>query len=173
MKWSGEEVNGIAVDGATLPVLQADAVARRVSSLLGLHPGTVQIVGVHVPDFGFGRCVVLGVRKQGPGEGAAAIEAAWALLDETDGGGAADFVIAVDHTVDVADHERVFFHLCANCDPGRDLLRSGARIGFDATAKLPGDDRNGHAVRAFPPILVMDGDVSRRVTARAAEFGLG
>jgi 3-polyprenyl-4-hydroxybenzoate decarboxylase len=60
--------------------------------------------------------------------------------------GSADFVIAVDAPIDLRDWQSVLFHWCANTDPGRDLhverraqgAGTSARIGFDATRKLPG-----------------------------------
>jgi 4-hydroxy-3-polyprenylbenzoate decarboxylase len=120
----------------------------------------------HEPPFARGRAAFLAVRKCQPRQGAAAIEQYWR------DGGAADFVIAVDAAVDLADWRQVFFHLCANADPGRDMLRSGRRVGFDATGKMPGDERYGQPVRDYPPIIAMGEDLERRIDARAAAFGL-
>ena len=51
-------------------------------------------------------------------------------------------------------------------------MRSGRRIGFDATTKIPGeDDRGRMPVRDFPPILEMDPNIVRRVNERWAEYG--
>jgi 3-polyprenyl-4-hydroxybenzoate decarboxylase len=62
-------------------------------------------------------------------------------------------------------------------DPGRDLARESTgtargRIAIDATAKMPGDERNGQPVREWPPYLTMSPDVARRVDERAMELGL-
>ena len=75
-------------------------------------------------------------------------------------------------SVDVHDEDATMFHLWANTDPGRDLHRRGHRLGFDATGKLPGDARHGQPVRPFPPFQAMSPEITDRVTARAAEFGL-
>jgi len=118
--------------------------------------------GVRFPAFGRGRCAFVAVDKRAAGDGARAVEA---LLGE------ADFVIAVDRSVDLADTDAVLFHWCANSDAGRDLHRRGAAVGFDATPKVPGDARHGQPVRDFPPLLAMSDDVRRRVSDRWAEYG--
>jgi 3-polyprenyl-4-hydroxybenzoate decarboxylase len=73
----------------------------------------------------------------------------------------------------------VFFHFCANTDPGRDIVLEsrthgtmGGRIGFDATRKLPGDERHGQPVRDFPPLLRMDEATRALVDRRWHEYGL-
>jgi 4-hydroxy-3-polyprenylbenzoate decarboxylase len=119
-----------------------------------------------LPEFGLGRLAFVQVDKREAGDGARAIEAAW----ERTG---ADFVIAVDARARLGDPDHVLFHWCANCDPARDLHVRGHRIGFDATAKLPGDARNGAPVRDYPPPLVMSDDVVRKVKERWEEYGLG
>ncbi len=141
-KVRGEEVNGIPVTGA-LPM-------RRPP----------QRDGVVWPEFGRGRCAFVAVDKRAPGDGARAVEA---LLDD------ADFVIAVDGDTDLSDSDAVLFRWCANSDPGRDLFRKGKAIGFDATRKMPGDERNGEPVRDYPPILAMDEATKARVTRYAPE----
>jgi len=130
-KVPGEEVNGVPL-GSPRPPLASPA-----------------LPGVVFPDFGLGRLAFVGVEKRGAGDGARAIERAWAESG-------ADFVVAVDASVDLADPDAVLFHWTANMDPGRDLHRRGARIGFDATPKVPGDARNGLPVRPYPPPLRRD-----------------
>jgi 4-hydroxy-3-polyprenylbenzoate decarboxylase len=92
-------------------------------------------------------------------------------------------IVVVDEHVDVHDYEQVFFYLCANLDPARDVELSegpidqldhattvqalGGKIGFDATAKGPGEGR-----REWPPEIEMTADVRARVDARWAELGL-
>lgn len=90
-----------------------------------------------------------------------------------------DFLIVVDQVCDFGSLESVLFHLTANADPGRDLMRTGRFIGFDATHKTandvhrePGDLRR-HDVRDFPPILKMDEAIRERVTRRWEEYGFG
>ena len=139
-KWPGEEVNGCAVDG---PPPTPDATPDAASL-----PG---VAAAAFPDFGRGRCLFLAVDKREPGQGVAAIERAWDAFPAP----AADLVVAVDAAVDVRDHDEVLFHLGAQCDPGRDLHRRDARVGFDATTKLPGDERGGQPVRPYPPIMTV------------------
>ena len=119
-----------------------------------------------LPEFGLGRLAFVAVDKHEPGDGARAIEAAW----ERTG---ADFVIAVDARTNLADPDDAFFRWCANTDPGRDLHARGGRIGFDATAKVAGDARNGQPVRAYPPPQVMSGEVMQLVKERWEQYGLG
>ncbi|NOG54555.1 MAG: UbiD family decarboxylase [Planctomycetes bacterium] len=81
-------------------------------------------------------------------------------------------VFVVGPQCDVEDDEQVLFHWCANTDPGRDMVRSGCRIGFDATIKSALPSESGGGVRDFPPILTMRDDVRERVTQRWREYGL-
>jgi 4-hydroxy-3-polyprenylbenzoate decarboxylase len=167
-RWPGEEVAGVALgEGPSAPepalVAEALAAARR----------SEHVAGIAAPAFGGGRCVFAGVPKERAGQGGAAIEAVWQSI----GGRAAlrfagDCVVAVDAGVDLADADAVLFDLGAQFDPGRDLHRRGHRVGFDATTKLPGDERHGQPVRPFPPRIVMDQATRRRVAERAAAFGL-
>lgn len=94
-------------------------------------------------------CLFIAIDKTQGGQGSCAIHAAM------DAHPRARFVIAVDKEVDVSDWEQVFFYMCANADPGRDTVRRGSRLGFDATAKMPGDERRGQGVRDFPPVLTL------------------
>ena len=143
-KIAGEEVNGIAI-----------STQKRMASN-----------HAHAPKFGLGRLAFARVDKARAGDGARAIEAMWNQIS------GADFIIAVDQSVDITNWQEVFFHLCANCDPSRDMLKREHRIAFDATSKLPGDERHGQPVRDFPPILSMDHQTRLRVNQQAAEFGL-
>ena len=128
--------------------------------------GAGGITGVTLPGFGRNRCVFVAVDKTGPGQGRQAIEQVWER-------GPADLVIAVDGDTDLADWEQVLFRMCANADPGRDLVRSEHRLGIDATRKLPGDEHNGQPVRDFPPVMEMSEPVRQRVAERWGEYGLG
>jgi 4-hydroxy-3-polyprenylbenzoate decarboxylase len=161
-RMDGEDVNGIPV---TEPINACDIEMVRANAHALI--GRARISGVSVPSFGVGRCVFLAVEKQAAGDGRSAIEAGW---DSFEAGG--DMVVAVDASVDVANWEDVWFHVGANADPGRDRLQQGHRLGIDATPKVPGDERGGRAVRDFPPILRMDADITDKVTACAADFGL-
>jgi 4-hydroxy-3-polyprenylbenzoate decarboxylase len=158
-KIPGEEVNGIVLDSSLrIDVTPTDC--NRWAS-----------ANVVAPNFGEGRCAFLSVEKQGSGDGARAIQSLWS--DPT--AQHVNFIIAVDSTVNLRDWQSVFFHWCANTDPGRDLHRCDQRIAFDATHKLPGDERNGQwggPVRDFPPLIEMSADIKQRIEARRAEFGL-
>jgi 4-hydroxy-3-polyprenylbenzoate decarboxylase len=153
----GEEVHGVPAHHNPDGVDRREAARRLLEAL----PDRSAITGIAVPAFGLGRCVFVGVDKTAAGFGAAAIEAVW---NATAGAGdeatlIADFIVAVDASVDLHDHDAVLFHLCANADPGRDLHRRDHRIAFDATAKMPGDERHGQPVRRFPPIVDMGDEV--------------
>ena len=47
--------------------------------------------------------------------------------------GQRSFRLVLDADVDLSDADQVLFRWTANCDPGRDQVRNGHRIGFDAT----------------------------------------
>jgi 4-hydroxy-3-polyprenylbenzoate decarboxylase len=96
-------------------------------------------------------------------------------------------IVVVDDDVDVHDHEAVLFHLCANCDPGRDIeivngpldildhaaprLGAGHKIGLDATRKIQGEEVNGNPVRDWPTILKMSPEIVSLVERRWKEYG--
>ncbi|MBT8484793.1 MAG: UbiD family decarboxylase [Phycisphaerales bacterium] len=160
-RMTGEEVGGY--DLTPPPPADREAVTRRLEPLAG-HDAIDRIT---VPAVGGGRVVFASVRKTAAGQGAAAIDRIFAATDT-----GADFVVAVDEDADVGDWSDTFFHLCANADPGRDLHRRGARLGIDATRKLPGDERNGQPVRDYPPIIQMTETVRERVEMHRGEFGL-
>ncbi|MDH3590678.1 MAG: UbiD family decarboxylase, partial [Planctomycetota bacterium] len=144
-KVAGEEVNGIAIDG-TLP------------------EGSVRAGdGLVAPPFGRGRCAFVSVAKTEAGQGAAALQRAF------DAG--AEFAIAVDASVDLERPDDVLFHWCANFDPMRDTHFREHRVGFDATPKMPGDERNGQPVRDFPPLLKPSSATSALVDRRWNEYG--
>lgn len=171
-RWKGEDAAGIAWDR---PVPAADAAAVRAR----LDAAALPVTRMAVPDAFGGRFCFVGVDKSAAGEGRRAVSAVFDAMGEAAG---ADVVIAVDDSegpagaADLADWSSVLFHWTANADPGRDrLLRRterGARLGFDATRKMPGDEQPAQPVRPFPPILAMDLEVARRVDEHAADFGL-
>lgn len=121
------------------------------------------------------------------GAGVRALEAAMRVPEPVvagRGGGPAYFV-AVGPDVDIADADAALFHWVANFDASRDLVldpveleraapdspapnknpfsRLTHRIGLDATPKVPGDERFGEPVRAWPPVLKMDEGVIAKV----------
>ena len=88
-------------------------------------------------------------------------------------------VVVDDEHVDVHDYEEVFFRVCANVDPKRDVVLAdgpidqldhasvlpsfGGKIGFDATAKGPDE-----GAREWPPEIEMTRRRAARVDARWA-----
>lgn len=143
------------------------------------------IIDYDLPMFGaFHNCVFIKIKKEYPLQARRVMHAVW-------GAGQmawTKMIFVVDHDVDVHDHEAVLFHLCANCDPGRDIevvngpldildhaaprLGAGSKIGFDATRKIKGEEVNGHPVRDWPELLKMDPAVKELVDRRWGEYGL-
>jgi 4-hydroxy-3-polyprenylbenzoate decarboxylase len=141
------------------------------------------IIDYDLPMFGaFHNCVFVKIRKEYPLQARRVMHSIW-------GAGQmawTKMIVVVDHDVDVHDQDAVLFHLCANCDPGRDVevvngpldildhaaprLGAGHKIGFDATRKIPGEEVGGNPVRSWPPIIDMDAAVKQRVTARWREL---
>ena len=165
-RFDGEQIDGHPLDD---PIIPSAADIQYAKSALGdLSPAMFK--SWNIPDIGLGRLAIISVDRDRPHAGIEAIEALFkALPDEHH---TAEFVIAVPANAHVDDLENAFFHWISGCDPGRDVVRSGRRIGFDATTKIPGeDDRGGMPVRDFPPILEMDPDIVERVTERWSEYG--
>ncbi len=138
-----------------------------------------ELVDYDLPAAGaFHNCVIVSIRKRFPGHARKVMHAIWGLgllsLSKA--------VVVVDEDVDVHDYEQVFFRVCANVDPKRDVVLSegpidqldhaavlpsyGGKIGFDATAKGPDE-----GAREWPPEIEMSPDVKARVDARWAELG--
>ncbi|MBI2684099.1 MAG: menaquinone biosynthesis decarboxylase [Actinobacteria bacterium] len=139
------------------------------------------LVDMHFPPEGvFHNCVIVSVDKRYPGHAKKLMNAVWGmgLLSLT------RCVVVVDHDVDVHDMRAVAFHAFSNVDVGRDMLVTdgpvdaldhaapyfglGAKVGFDATRKLPGEG----VVRPWPGEIRMSNDVRARVAARWPEFGI-
>jgi len=94
---------------------------------------------------------IINVDKQQGGDGRKAIEKAEASKEEN-----TKIIIAVDDSVDRDDMGKVFFNFCACVDPSRDTYQFETCIGFDGTAKMVGDERNGRGVRPWPPPVLID-----------------
>ena len=143
------------------------------------------ILDYDLPMFGaFHNCAFVKIRKEYPLQARRVMHAIW-------GAGQmawTKMIVVVDADVDVHDHEQVLFHLCANCDPGRDLeivngpldildhaaprMGAGHKIGFDATRKIPGEEVNGNPVRDWPRFMRMSEAVQTQVGRRWREYGL-
>jgi len=154
-KIKGEEVNGVAV-------------SERIAPAMPTPPENCNAWAserVVFPEFAGGHIAF--VSKNQHESGACAIASLWNGVPAD----IASFVIAVDDSVDLHDCQRVLFHWCANCDPGRDMIQRGHRIAFDATSKQAGSVINGQPVRDYPPILTMSDEIKRRVDERWTEYG--
>jgi 4-hydroxy-3-polyprenylbenzoate decarboxylase len=139
-----------------------------------------EIVDYDLPVAGaFHNCVIVSIRKAFPGHAKKVMHAIWGLgmlsLSKS--------VVVVDEFVDVHDYEQVFFHACANVDPGRDVVISegptdqldhaaamycyGGKLGIDATHKWVTE-----GAREWPERIEMTAEVRDLVDGRWAEYGL-
>jgi 4-hydroxy-3-polyprenylbenzoate decarboxylase len=139
-----------------------------------------EIVDYDLPVAGaFHNCVIVSIRKAYPGHAKKVMHAIWGLgmlsLSKS--------VVVVDEFVDVHDYEQVFFHACANVDPGRDVLLTegpldqldhaaasscyGGKLGIDATHKWESE-----GARPWPERIEMSDEVRAAVTRRWAELGI-
>jgi 4-hydroxy-3-polyprenylbenzoate decarboxylase len=139
-----------------------------------------EIVDYDLPVAGaFHNCVIVSVRKAFPGHAHKVMHAIWGLgmlsLSKS--------VVVVDEWVDVHDYEEVFFRVCANVDPKRDVVIAegpldhldhapslqffGGKLGIDATHKGPDE-----GAREWPEEIVMSDDVKALVDRRWGEYGL-
>jgi 4-hydroxy-3-polyprenylbenzoate decarboxylase len=139
-----------------------------------------ELVDYDLPTAGaFHNCVIVSIRKRFPGHARKVMHAVWGLgllsLSKA--------VVVVDEDVDVHDYEQVFFRVCANVDPKRDVVLTegpidqldhattlqsyGGKLGIDATAKGPDE-----GARAWPPEIEMSAEVSALVDRRWEEYGI-
>jgi 4-hydroxy-3-polyprenylbenzoate decarboxylase len=139
-----------------------------------------EIVDYDLPVAGaFHNCVIVSIRKAFPGHAKKVMHAIWGLgmlsLSKS--------VVVVDEFVDVHDYERVFFHVCANIDPRRDVILSegpldqldhaasmycyGGKLGIDATHKWTSE-----GAREWPERIEMTEEVRDLVDRRWAEYGI-
>jgi 4-hydroxy-3-polyprenylbenzoate decarboxylase len=139
-----------------------------------------EIVDLDLPTAGaFQHCALVSIRKEYPGHASKVMHGLWGsgLL------GLLKSIVVVDEFVDVHDYAAVFFHVCANVDPARDLVLGrgpldqldhaadahcyGGKLGIDATHKLPAE-----AARPWPDRIVMNPDIRRLVDRRWPEYGI-
>jgi 4-hydroxy-3-polyprenylbenzoate decarboxylase len=139
-----------------------------------------EIVDYDLPVAGaFHNCVIVSIRKAFPGHALKVMHAIWGLgmLSLT------KCVVVVDEWVDVHDYEQVFFHVCANVDPKRDVLMTegpldhldhaptlqfvGGKLGIDATHKGPDE-----GARPWPEQIEMSDEIRALVDRRWAEYGI-
>src|SRR5881396_4444441 len=139
-----------------------------------------EIVDYDLPVAGaFHNCVIVSIKKTFPGHAQKVMHALWGLglLSLTKA------VVVVDEWVDVHDYEEVFFRVCANVDPQRDVLLSegpldhldhsptlqfyGGKLGIDATHKGPEE-----GARPWPAEIMMDEQTRMLVDNRWTEYGI-
>ena len=141
-----------------------------------------ELVDMNLPLEGvFHNCAIVSVRKRYPGHAKKLMNAIWGLgllsLSRC--------VVVVDHDVDVQDVSEVAFQAFSNVDVGRDMLVTegpvdaldhaapyfayGAKVGFDATRKWPGEG----VVRDWPDEITMSDEVREMVDRRWSEYGIG
>jgi len=139
-----------------------------------------EIVDYDLPVAGaFHNCVIVSINKGFPGHAKKVMHAIWGLgmlsLSKS--------VVVVDEFVDVHHYEQVFFHVCANVDPGRDVMLSegpldqldhsaamycyGGKLGIDATHKWTSEGG-----REWPERIEMSAEVRDLVDRRWAEYGM-
>ena len=140
-----------------------------------------ELVDYDLPVSGaFHNCCIVSIRKQFPGHAQKVMHAIWGLglLSLTKS------VVVVDEGVDVHDYEEVFFRVCANVDPKRDVLLTegpldhldhaptlqfyGGKLGIDATHK-----GTAEGTREWPPEIEMSPEIRDLVTRRWEEYGIG
>jgi 4-hydroxy-3-polyprenylbenzoate decarboxylase len=139
-----------------------------------------EIVDYDLPVAGaFHNCVIVSIRKAFPGHARKAMHAIWGLgmlsLSKS--------VVVVDDFVDVHDYRQVFFHVCANVDPRRDVVLAegpldqldhaaarhcyGGKLGIDATHKWESE-----GARPWPERIEMSAEVRATVDRRWGEYGI-
>ena len=139
------------------------------------------VVDYSLPMYGaFHNCAFVKIRKEYPMQARKVMSAIW-------GAGQMMFtklIIVVDEHVNVHDEHDVLFHVGANWDPRRDTMLvdgpidildhaspqygSGAKMGIDATRKIPGEGQ----IRQWPAEIEMTDDVRDLVTRRWPQYGV-
>lgn len=140
-----------------------------------------EVVDVNFPVEGvIHNCVVVSIKKRYPGHARKVMHAVWGMgqLAFT------KLVIVVDGSVDVQDMNEVWWRVFNNIDPRRDVVLTdgpldvldhsspqfafGAKMGFDATRKWPGE---GHD-RQWPEDINMSREIKALVDRKWKEYGL-
>jgi 4-hydroxy-3-polyprenylbenzoate decarboxylase len=160
-KIAGEEVGGIPVDPDEPDADQASHPQAQyvISDVLSLP--TVQSASLHEG------WLFVKIDKQRAGDGERVLGLVRGFARKWDGA-SPPFVVTVAGHVNVHDLDDAFFHWCANTDVSRDsggwITPSGRFVAtFDATPKVPGDERNGQPVRPWPPVLKTELPVALKV----------
>jgi 4-hydroxy-3-polyprenylbenzoate decarboxylase len=139
------------------------------------------IIDYHLPMFGaFHNCAFVKIRKEYPMQARKVMHGIWSAGQMM----FSKMIVVVDEHVNVHDEQDVLFHMGANVDWRRDAVivdgpcdildhctphyGTGAKIGIDATRKIPGEG----AVRDWPDELTMSEEIQRLVELRWKEYGL-
>jgi len=139
------------------------------------------IIDYHLPMFGaFHNCVFVKIHKEYPMQARKVMNGTWSAGQMM----FSKMIVVVDEHVNVHDEQDVLFHMGANVDWRRDTVivdgpcdildhstpfyGTGAKIGIDATRKIPGEG----AVRDWPDELTMSEEIQRLVELRWTEYGL-
>ena len=139
------------------------------------------IIDYDLPMFGaFHNCVFVKIRKEYPMQARKVMSGIWSAGQMM----FSKMIVVVDEHVNVHDEQEVLFHMGANVDWRRDTVivdgpcdildhctpyyGTGAKIGIDATRKIPGEG----AVRVWPDELTMSEEIQRLVELRWTEYGL-
>ena len=139
------------------------------------------MVDYSLPMFGaFHNCVFISIRKEYPMQARKVMSGIWGAGQMT----FAKMIVVVDEHVNVHDEQDVLFHMGANVDWRRDTVildgpcdildhstpqyGTGAKIGIDATRKIPGEG----LVREWPDELKMNDEIKTLIERRWAEYGL-
>lgn len=131
------------------PVLGPAAAAAEAR--VAILPG---VLGASIPAPLGGWWMLIRLNKVAAGDGERFIKALGALPNEVE---IPRWTVVVGPDADLANLDDALFHWQANACPRRDRYDSvcGRRVAFDATPKVPGDERFGLPVRAWPPILML------------------
>lgn len=171
VKQQGESVHGVPTTDATTRRAAAS------SAILDLARSIPGVEDAALPESCGSGWLLLRCLKTHAGQGRAILEElVRRCMERADP--TPPFVVLVSGKVDVHNTDQALFHWCAHTDAGRDTLRyrsadhTRCMLLFDATVKIPGDDRHGWPVRSWPPILEMDPAIKTKVTSRWREYGI-
>lgn len=140
-----------------------------------------ELVDMNLPLEGvFHNCAIIAINKSYPAHAKKMMSAVWGLgmLSFT------KFVVVVDKDVNVHDESEVAWRVFNNTDPRRDVLITegpldvldhssptagyGAKMGIDATRKLPGE---GHP-RDWPEDIAMSAEIRELVDRKWSRYGI-
>ncbi len=127
------------------------------------------------------KLAVISIKKSYPGQARRAALAFWTALVQFT---YTKFVVVVDADIDIRDPSQVVWAIASKVDPARDVfiledtpfdsldfacekIGLGARMGMDATTKIPPETDH-----AWGEPLVMNQEVKDQVSRRWAEYGL-